>query len=88
MPGAGEHSIPVKPIAEFNDRWLALRERIRASPAPLRVVVVGGGAGGVEMALAMRAALDKQQQQARLWGGSMHRCSLSCTPHLSGTSRL
>lgn len=63
--------MPVKPIADFNDRWLALRERIRASggkgegATPLRVVVVGGGAGGVEMALAMRSAIDKQRVRSR-----------------------
>lgn len=39
VPGATEHAVPVKPIAGFNDRWLALQERIRETrgKAPLRV---------------------------------------------------
>jgi selenide, water dikinase len=50
IPGAAEHAIPVKPIAEFGKRWLAFLEHARD---PLRIVVIGGGAGGVELALAI-----------------------------------
>jgi selenide,water dikinase len=28
-PGAAEHAVPVKPIRRFNERWLALLERVR-----------------------------------------------------------
>jgi selenide,water dikinase len=50
IPGAAEHAVPVKPIAEFGRRWLAFLERARG---PQRIVVIGGGAGGVELALAI-----------------------------------
>jgi selenide,water dikinase len=30
--GAAEHAIPVKPIRRFNERWLALLERVRRMP--------------------------------------------------------
>jgi selenide, water dikinase len=50
IPGAAEHAVPVKPIAEFGQRWLAFLERARG---PQRIVVIGGGAGGVELALAI-----------------------------------
>jgi selenide,water dikinase len=50
IPGAAEHAVPVKPIAEFGKRWLTFLERARA---PQRIVVIGGGAGGVELALAI-----------------------------------
>jgi selenide,water dikinase len=30
VPGAAEHAVPVKPIRRFNERWLALLERVRA----------------------------------------------------------
>ncbi len=48
---------PVKPIDAFNARWLALMHRVIGTPAPLRVAVVGGGAGGVELILAIRHRL-------------------------------
>ena len=51
VPGAAEHTIAVKPIARFRARagrrcWHARRTMPR-----LRLAVVGGGAGGVELAL-------------------------------------
>ena len=49
--GANNYATPVKPIAQFNERWLALLAR---SESPLNVAVVGGGAGGVELLLAMQ----------------------------------
>jgi selenide, water dikinase len=51
VPGANQYAIPVKPIAQFNERWLAL---LASSESPLNVAVVGGGAGGVELLLAMQ----------------------------------
>ena len=42
--------MPVKPIAEFGKRWLAFLDRARG---PTKIVVIGGGAGGVELALAI-----------------------------------
>jgi selenide,water dikinase len=53
IPGAAEHATPVKPIAELGRRWLAFVERIKDRNAPLRIAVIGGGAGGVELALAI-----------------------------------
>ena len=50
IPGAAQHAVPVKPIAEFGKRWLAFVERARG---PQKIVVIGGGAGGVELALAI-----------------------------------
>ncbi len=56
IAGAAEHAIPVKPIAELGKRWLAFIQRARH---PLRIVVIGGGAGGAELALAMDHRLTK-----------------------------
>ncbi len=56
VPGAAEHTIAVKPIARFAARWDALLARARSLPT-LRLAVVGGGAGGVELALAARRRL-------------------------------
>ncbi|MDZ7851229.1 MAG: selenide, water dikinase SelD [Halomonas sp.] len=58
--GAGEHAVPVKPIHRFNDRWQRLLRRVEEHPGKTRVAVVGGGAGGVELLLAMQYRLSKE----------------------------
>ena len=52
IPGAAEHTLPVKPIDTFLDGWERLIQRIRRHKGRFRIAVVGGGAGGVELALA------------------------------------
>jgi selenide,water dikinase len=54
VPGATENAVAVKPIQRFNDRWLALLDRVRLQPKKLTIAVVGAGAGGVELLLAMQ----------------------------------
>ena len=60
VPGAAENVVPVKPIFEFNQRWLALLERVRGHAGVNRIAVVGGGAGGVELLLAMQYRLGNE----------------------------
>jgi len=57
VDGAGDHAVPVKPIHRFNDRWLALLTRVQGHPGRTTIAVVGGGAGGVELVLAMQYRL-------------------------------
>ena len=54
IPGAERHGIAVKPVAQFLDLWAQLREAAGTAPQPLQVVVVGAGAAGVEVVLAMQ----------------------------------
>jgi selenide,water dikinase len=56
VPGAAEHTVSVKPIAQFGARWEALLERARDMKRP-RLAIVGGGAGGVELALSAQHRL-------------------------------
>jgi selenide, water dikinase len=56
VPGAAEHAIAVKPIARFAARWEALLARARDLRG-LRLAIVGGGAGGVELALSVQYRL-------------------------------
>ena len=60
VPGADAHAVPVKPIRQFNARWLALLERVRGHAGVTTVAVVGAGAGGVELALAMQYRLRRE----------------------------
>lgn len=63
VPGAAAHAIAVKPIGRFNERWLALLERVRCHEGATTVAVVGAGAGGVELLLAMQYRLRRELQQ-------------------------
>ena len=61
VPGAAGHVVPVKPIYQFNQRWLALLGRVQQhSQGVLRIAVVGAGAGGVELLLAMQYRLQRE----------------------------
>ena len=60
VQGASEHAIPVKPIAAFNARWLQLLASVRAGQGPRHIAVVGAGAGGVELLLAMQYRLRNE----------------------------
>ena len=67
VPGAAENAVAVKPIQRFNDRWLALLARVKQHPGQLTIAVVGAGAGGVELLLAMQFRL---RNDLRLLGRS------------------
>ncbi len=60
VDGAREHAVPVKPINGFNNRWLALLSRLENHEGPMSVAVVGAGAGGVELTLAMQFRLRNE----------------------------
>ena len=57
VPGALEHALPVKPIDHWLADWTALQQRVRESQGGFRIAVVGGGAGGVELALSTQHRL-------------------------------
>ncbi len=61
VPGANEYAIPAKPVPEFLANW----NQLITSPAnylnqPLNIAIVGGGAGGVELALNMQSRLARK----------------------------
>ena len=64
---------PVKPIARFYPRWQALLARVQDATRPLRIAVVGGGAGGLERAL----AVDYRLRQLRDAAGQPRRVQLA-----------
>ena len=72
VPGARGVVVPVKPIGNFVDRWNAFVQRVLATEGPIRIGVVGAGAGGVEMVLAMHHGL---RARLRRIGGNPDRLS-------------
>jgi selenide,water dikinase len=63
LPGVREHAVPTRPIGRFVRRVDDLIARARGRPA-FRVVVVGAGAGGVELAFAFQARLVREGVRA------------------------
>lgn len=59
IPGADDHAIGVKPVPRFLHWWQSFQERILASEPDRawHIATVGGGAAGVEVALAMQHRL-------------------------------
>ena len=64
ITGAAEHAVPVKPISTFLERWERLCARALATSAPLKIAVVGAGAGGVELLLAAQHRLHALRTSA------------------------
>ena len=63
VDGAEKYTVPVKPIHGFNQRWLKLLSRVENHDGPLVIAVVGAGAGGVELLLAMQYRLRRELRQ-------------------------
>lgn len=60
---ADRFGIPVKPINQFVPKWQSLLRRLREFDGDrFRLAIVGGGAGGVELALAIRYRLEVIEQ--------------------------
>jgi len=64
--GSSENTTPVKPIFGFNARWEELLHRVVNNGKKCNVVVVGGGAGGAELALSMRYRMREELKKASL----------------------
>jgi selenide,water dikinase len=60
VPGVDEFALAAKPIDIFLQQWAQLIERVRSTSGTFRVAVVGGGAGGVELALSTQHRLLKE----------------------------
>jgi len=69
-----EHAIPVKPVDGFLARWQAVEERALTGSGPFHVVVIGGGAGGVEVCLGL---FHRLQQRLIAAGGDPERLAFA-----------
>lgn len=66
LPGVREHALPTRPIGRFVERVGRWVERALAEHRELAVVVVGGGAGGVELAFTLEARVRGAGGAARV----------------------
>ncbi|WP_228056751.1 FAD-dependent oxidoreductase [Microcoleus sp. LEGE 07076] len=67
VPGAAEYAIPAKPVPEFLASWNQLISARQNPPQKsLRIAIVGGGAGGVELALNMQSRLAKEKERRKM----------------------
>jgi selenide,water dikinase len=64
IEGAAEHAIAVKPIGAFIAKFDDLLARCCQSDGPRRIVLIGGGAGGVELILSMRTRILAEARSA------------------------
>jgi len=75
--GTAEHALRLRPVEAFLTGWERLRESA-SSGEVRRIAVIGGGAGGVEVLLAMQHALA---------GVAVEFALFSELPILAGTAR-
>ncbi len=54
VPGADTHGITVKPVSTFFRRWSELERSTLTPDGPRRIVLIGAGAAGFELVLAIR----------------------------------
>jgi len=80
IAGAREHALFVRPIEDLESWWQALL--VQAPRTPASVVIVGGGAAGFELALAMQHRLGAQTRLCIVAGGPL------LANHAAGVRRL
>ena len=57
IQGAECFAIPIKPVDRFLDRFAELEDRVLAHRGEFRCLIIGAGAGGVELALSVKHRL-------------------------------
>lgn len=68
VPGAARHALGIKPVSLFLERWRQLQAELAQSAQAARLrhlVVVGGGAGGVEAVLAVAWRLGAERERVK-----------------------
>lgn len=70
MKGAAEYAIAVKPISAFYPIWTKLLQRSLQPSGPRRIAVIGGGAAGYEIVLAMRRRIVREAQARGIDAGA------------------
>lgn len=93
IPGADRYAIPAKPVSHFLPQWDGIVAQVQHSPQkPIRLGIVGGGAGGVELAFNIQAHLARcfrqaHQPETNLALHLFHRGDTLLSGHNLGASR-
>ncbi len=77
VSGAAEYAIAAKPVTQFLEHWYQLIKKVTQNPQkPMSIGIVGGGAGGVELALSMQAHLHRilREHQQPIKNLEIHLC--------------
>ncbi len=86
VPGAATHAIPVKPIDGFLARFDGVLARVRAGRSR-HVLLVGGGAGGVELLLSVEQRLRREAPPGAALGFTLVAGSEDVLPRLPARFR-
>ncbi len=66
VSGAAEYAITAKPVSHLLEHWYELIADVGKNPQePISIAIVGGGAGGVELALSMQSHLHRILHQTQ-----------------------
>ena len=91
VPGAQDYAIPAKPVPKFLTEWEILLKAVKNQPqSGIKLVIVGGGAGGVELALNMQGRLIReigQDHADKIQIHLVHRGSKLLSRHNSWVSK-
>ncbi|MBM3533446.1 MAG: selenide, water dikinase SelD [Alphaproteobacteria bacterium] len=85
VPGAAENAVPVKPIDGFLGRFEELRARVIERNGRARIALVGAGAGGVELMLAVERRLRRAVAEAGFDAAAMSFVLVSGAPDILPT---
>jgi len=66
IPGSRDFALPIRPLDNFVEGWARIHAHALTTEAPLRLTVIGAGAGGVEIALAMKYRLAVCRDRVRV----------------------
>jgi NADH dehydrogenase FAD-containing subunit len=66
IPGSGDHALPLRPLENFVAGWNRIYMHVLAATEPVRLTIIGGGAGGAEIALAIMYRLRTVEDAVHL----------------------
>ncbi|RUS60772.1 selenide, water dikinase SelD [Pseudorhodobacter sp. E13] len=81
LPGFDQHAVAAKPLGGYAERWAAFLETAPAAP---RLVIIGAGVGGAELAMASAHRLAGLGRQAQI---TLLERAPSALPHIGAGAR-